>query len=386
VSYETQLDGNTSLRTEQSQKSYSNGDSERISANTVSTKLTKDAGLSITDVHVSRVGAGPSERKRNYGFWFALPGGMKFSYGYARELGDDRNGTLNQTMGLTGGTVGGLNIGTASYNLQRWDTTRNRSLGNFTIGTKAPLSLGFMKNFEFMVGTDTVRDYSQWQRESLIGNFSGQIGGLKLGYNYASQMLQNKFRAVDRAYRAEFQTGNFKARGFIKHRTLPNDVTQMGRDIELIWKPNAQWQVTHHIQTMPEQQRGDAALGSIMKPERRIAWSVSQITPGKSTLWGLAWEERTNDQQRTMTRLASANFTFFADTASPLKLSYGLEQGDLNAVRRTVHRYSLDFNQRPGPNQFFMASISNAAWMEGLTDPGLGRNNWNVRIEYQLRF
>ncbi len=383
---EAQLNDKTSLRTEQSRTEYSDGNRETVSAHTVSTGLIKNAGVSVTDVNIQRTGDRPNERRRNYGFWVNLGGGVKFTYGYARELG--QNGTLNSTMSLTGGEVGGLAFGGANYQHQRWDDQRDKSTGNFKIGTSKPVQLGFLKDFRFNVGTDTVRDYNAWQRDSQIGSMGGRIGDLQLGFDYTSQIHQSGQRAVDRSFRVA--TSNDPKRklaidAMIKLRTMPFDQQYMIRNVSLTGRFIRGFDLTYQTQTYPEQQRGDALLGSVVQPIRTVAWKLNQNNQTSNTRFGFNWEERINEQTRQMSRIASVSMTLNAKNPSPLRLSYGLEQGDQAGIRRTMHRYAVEFSQRPGPNQMFNFSAGNVSWQR-LRDTNLRKDNWTFRMEYQLRF
>ncbi len=386
VTAETRLSGTTSIRTEQTQTNYEDGTSDRVSAHTLSTGITKDAGVSVTDVDIRRTGLRPSERRRNYGFWVNLGNGVKFTYGYARELG--QNGTLNSTATLTGGQIGGLTLGGGNYQHQRWDGQRDKSTGNFKIGTTKPIRLGFLQDFQFSMGTDTVRDYNSWNRENQSASFGARMGDVNLGFDYSSQIHNNGGRAVDRAFR--FSTANDPKRklvfdAMLKHRSLPWDQQYMMRNVSVTARFIPGFEVVHQIQTYPEQQRGDALLGSVAQPVRSLAWKINQTASKSNTRFGFAWDERINEQTRQMTRLTTMNLTLNANNPSPITMFYGVEQGDQNNARRTVMRYGFEFNQRPGPNALLNVMFGNVAWHQGQT-PGLRRDNWTMRAEYQLRF
>lgn len=383
---EATLDGKTSLRTEQSRTEYGDGNHETVSAHTVSTGITKGAGLSVTDVKIERTGDRPNERRRNYGFWVNLGGGVKFTYGYARELG--QNGTLNSTMSLTAGQFGGLDFGGVNYQHQRWDDQRDRSTGNFKIGTSKPIQLGFLRDFRFNVGTDTVRDYNAWQRENQTGSIGARIGDVQLGFDYTSQVHTSGKRAVDRSYRISTpKDGNRKLSidAMFKVRTMPWDQQYMIRNINVTGKFLPGFDLSYQTQSYPEQPRGDALLGTVVQPLRTVAWKLTQNNPNANTRFGMSWEERINEQSRQMTRLASVSLALNANSPSPLRLTYGMELGDLQGNRKTMHRYSIEFTQRPGPNQLFSLSAGNVSWQR-LRDQNIRKDNWTFRMEYQLRF
>jgi len=48
-------------------------------------------------------------------------------------------------------------------------------------------------------------------------------------------------------------------------------------------------------------------------------------------------------------------------------------------------RYSLQFDQRPGPNQSFSFLVGNVSYEQEIAN-GVARNNFTLRVNYQLRF
>lgn len=389
VILEGNLNPDTKVRTEQSRTTYDNGDRENIQAHTVETKITKGAGVSLTDTSINRTGSRPSERKRNYGFWIDFGKGVRLNYGYNRDLNDAANGTLNSNVSLTGGTFGNLTFGNAGYQTQRWDRTRQRSLGNFSLQSTKPMNLGLIQGFKFNIGADTIRDYDLWQREQNVASASGKLFGLNASFDYLSQYVpQVRSRGIDRTFQFQTPSGPGSKLGvnfLYKMRTLPGEKEFAVRNVNIIAKPFKGYELVHSVQTYPEVPRGDVLLGSLLQPTRSISWKLSQTSPDQNTLFGLAWREDLNEQTRQMTRTATMDVTFFAKNASPLKLSYGLEQGDINNQRRSIHRYSLQYNQRPGPNQLFNLSVGNVSWQHGLSNTN-SRENWSMRLEWQVRF
>jgi hypothetical protein len=104
-----------------------------------------------------------------------------------------------------------------------------------------------------------------------------------------------------------------------------------------------------------------------------------------STQAGLSFEEVANDQAKTMSRIGGINLKLFAKNPSPLMLFYGVEQNDRDNKRRTMHRYSLRYDQRPGPNQLLSLFLGNVSWQHS-RDSRDRLQNWSMRLEYQLRF
>lgn len=385
---EAQVNKTTAVKTEQSHTDYADGNREHISSHTVSSTVIPGTGVSVTDTNISRTGGSPDQRKRNYGFWVNLGKGVKLSYGYARDLQEGANGTLNNNVSLSGGTVGGLTFGNADYSHQRWDNQRNRSVGNFTLGSTKPFTVGFVKDLKFNIATNTVRDNDFWHRESNVGNFSAKLFGHDLGFDYLSQYHpQSRQRAIDRVFRFQTNGGDkapLSAKVNYKVRTLPDGKQYDVRDIAVSATPMKNWKVTHQLQSYPEVPRGDVLLGTVLQPTRTIQWKLEQ-TAGANTLFGASWEERLNEQTKQMSRTAGVNLTLNAKNPSPIQLFYGIEQGDRNGHRSTAHRYSLRYDQKPGPNSNMSLFLGNLSWEDGRS-PNLRRENWSMRLEWQVKF
>ncbi|HJP83224.1 MAG TPA: hypothetical protein VJ835_06925, partial [Fimbriimonadaceae bacterium] len=198
LAYETNVDKNTRLMTEQTRTDYDNGDKENISANTVSTNLNKRLGISVTERRVDRNGDERDESNRNYGFWYDLGNGIQIAYGYARQLNGDNGLTQqNLTVGQTASLVnpeqagssglahlGNLNFG-GGYGERSWDgsTERTQAFSKVSIGTNKPFQLGFLRDVTMNFGVDTAADFSKWVRENKMFAFSAKIGSNSLGYN-----------------------------------------------------------------------------------------------------------------------------------------------------------------------------------------------------------
>jgi len=194
-------------------------------------------------------------------------------------------------------------------------------------------------------------------------------------------------RAIDRLFSFSTDQDPKRAlRGSVSYkvRTLPNDQQFMVRNYNLTLRPMNGLELSHQLVTNPEVAKGDAVLGSVTQGTRANTWKLD-FTGSDRFKAGLSWQELINEQNKTMSRIGGINFTLFANNASPLSLFYGVEQGDLNGERRTAHRYSLRFDQRPGPNQLFSLFVGNLSWQHSRPQDQKVQN-WNVRLEYQLRF
>lgn len=403
LAYETSLNATTKLRTEQTRTDFDNGQKEDISANTVSTNLNKRLGVSVTERKIDRNGDERDESNRNYGFWFDLGNGLQIAYGYARQLNGDngltqQNFTVGQTAGLVnpeqaGGTgqatLGNLKLG-GGYGERSWDgsTERTQSFSKMSIGTNKPFKFGFLNDIQMNFGVDTAADYSKWIRENKMFNFSAKIGSNSLGYSYLGQMFTNGFRAVDRTF--SFATDQsdkrwLKGSIYYKVRTLPWDDQVMIRNFNVTAKPNKNFELTHQFLTNPEQAKSDAILGSVPSPERHNVWKLDYKAPSGFTIGG-EWREMRNDQNNGLRRTAGLNVSLFEKSGSPLKLYYGLEEvNGAGLNRQLTSRYSIQYDQKAGPNQSFSFFLGNLSYRYNIAD-GFKKDNWSLRMDYSLRF
>ena len=387
ISYETKLNTKTSLKSEQTLTSFDNGDKENISANTVSTQISKGAGVSVTEVNVDRAGEARDETKHNYGFWVDLGGGMRFSYGYARHLNGDKAGTANTQMGMTAGILGGIQFGQTGYVENRWDDTRTQSFGNVQLSTARPFSLGFLRDVKLNFGLDTAADKAQWLKENRLISFTGKVGSNSLGYEYRSQMHPSGFRGIDRMFSFVTDPNDkqpLSASVKYKVRTLPWDDQVMIRDYSFTARPAKNVALTNQLQTNPEIAKGDSILGSITQAARVNRWKLDVKNNPNLTIGG-SWDELINDQTHTRVRTGGLNLTLFGASGSPVQLFYGVEQNDTGGNRKTTGRYHIRYDQRPGPNQTLSFFAGNVSYQYSVAD-GLSKNNLTLRLDYQIRF
>jgi hypothetical protein len=54
-------------------------------------------------------------------------------------------------------------------------------------------------------------------------------------------------------------------------------------------------------------------------------------------------------------------------------------------MHRLTQRYSLQFDQRPGPNQVFSLFVGNVSYQYSVPDT-FRKENWTLRLDYQFRF
>lgn len=387
VAYETKISPTTSVRTEQTRTQFENGDKENISANTISTELTKKAGVSLTDLKVDRNGEDRDEKRRNYGFWLDLGKGLKVSYGYVRQI-NGLQGTLNSNVQITPGTLDWFQLQNASYTENRWDGQNSQGLSNLAFQTARGLNLGLINDFKFAFSMDTATDRTNWVRENRTGGISGKIGSNNFSLDYRSQMHASGFRGIDRSFR--FETDQSDKRAFRGHfyytaRQMPNDSVVMIRDLGFSYK-NKNIELSHSLMTNPKTQQPypDLPMFQITDPWRVSKWAMKWDMNPSNTLTG-AYEERINDFTRENSRLAGVTFDLFKNSGSPLQLFWGLEQRWGNVERQTLQRFSIRYDQRPGPNQLLSLYVGNVSYQHMIA-PGFKRNNLSLNVNYQLKF
>lgn len=401
VSLEAPINKLTSIRTEQTRTSYDNGDKEDINSNTISTAVAKNAGISVTETKINRNGGDNDETKRNYGFWIDLGHGLKVNYGYARQLnGDQSTMSSTFTMGsnagqqsadkvnqVQSGQVGNMLLG-GGYGTNYWDgANRTQSYSNVSVSLAKPVDFGAFKNLKLAFSYDTAADYSAWLRENRFVSVSSTLLGTNLGYEYKGQMTTAGDRGIDRAFKFETPQADknwLRASIYYKARTLPNDQNVAIRDFTVSVKPSKVVTLEHHMFTNKEVARGDALLGSITEADRTNQWNLNWQKSANMTIGG-TWKEALNDSTTALSRTAGLTLKLNEAKGSPLTLFYGLEQVDGNVTRQTRHRYSFQFDQKPGPNQIFSMFFGDISYQHSIAD-NASRNNFTVRMDYQLKF
>jgi hypothetical protein len=407
VSYETSLSKTTTFKTEQTFTAYGNGGSEDIDSNTVSQTLNKRVGVSLNNTQITAKNeTQQDETKQNYGFWYDIGNGLRISYGYASDANNPAGSTTNSTFAVgknadtsTSAQLGALQPGqvgsyavSGGYGTNTWDTgtgpNRVQSFSNVGINTVKPITLGLVKNVALKVSMDTAADYSAWIRENRLVSASGKIGPDTVGFDYKSQVNVTGDQAVDRGFHwASDQNPKDWLRASInyKERTLPGDQTIAIRDYNITAQPTKKIQLTNQLQSNPEVVRTDLILGSLPQASRSNKWKLDYLTDARTTLGG-TWEEMRNDANGAISRTGGMNAKLFANSPSPITVFYGLQQTDAyGTLRRTIQRYSLQFDQRAGPHQSFNLFVGNLAYDNSI-NPGQLRDNWTVRVNYQFHY
>lgn len=388
VSYETKLGDKTSVKTEQVSTTFENGDTEKVNSNTVNTELGKKAGLSLTDIAIDRSGDNKDERKRNLGFWVSLWNGVRLNLGVVDNLNDLGSSTTQHSVSLTPGTIGAWQIASASYNANAWDQTgRTQAASAISISTAKPFTLGALKDVKIGLGQDTAADNGAWLRENKTASFSARLGMNTFGYDYRSQINNLQQRAADRTFSLQTdpsETSNLRATATYKLRTLPGDQQVAIRNFSVTARPIKGMELTNQMLTNPEMPRGDVLLGSMWQPVRVNKWKLDYLKDPNFKIAG-SWEEQRNDDSNALYRLGGVTMTFFEKLGSPLTLFLGSEQAGGNVPRRSSNRWSLRYDQRPGPNQFFSLFVGNVTYGGTIAD-GVKRSNLSVDLEYQFKF
>lgn len=398
LGYQTKLSPLTTFKTEQSYTTYENGVKEELNSNTVSTQISKNTGVSLSDTEVNRNGS-PDESHRNYGFWYDLGNGVKLSYGYAREILP--NGTDNQTsQALTlgkspapgqpataPGQVGNLMIG-GGYAQNQWDANdRTQTNGNIVATTVKPLTIGPIQDAKFVVNLDTGTDYSKTVHENKLFSGQGRYGTDLFGYEYKSQMDPTGNRAIDRTVKFATDPSPKKFISFgmsYKDRTMPDNSTIIIRDYSLTVRPAPNLTLVNLLQTNPDVANPGVLLGSAAQAFRSDKWTLDYVKNPNMTV-GAVFQELINDLDHSSSQTAGATMKLFEKKGSPVTLFYGLEAADRSDLWRKTQRYSLQYDQHPGPNQTLSLFVGNLSY-EHSVPIGSYSNNNTLRLNYQYRF
>lgn len=387
LSYEATLSKTTSVKSEESETKYSNGTKESMSANTINQALTHNFGLSYTNLQMTGPDA-KDEKKNNYGFWVDIGKGVRFSYGFVRDINPMAGNTSNSVIGITPGTLGPVKVDSATYGVNSWDQLHNQVTTNLKLESTKPVNFGFLKNLTFTGGLDTATDYSSWIRNNRIGSVSGKIGANAFMLEYKSQLDALGNLGTDKF--VSFQTPSspknwISASIKIKDRQQPLVGTTMIRDYSITLRPLKNLEITNQLLTNPEEQvRPDVILGSVTSPWRDNKYKLDYHS-SKSTTIGATWEDRMDDLTHAFYRTAGVDVELFKDSGSPLTLWYGMESGGGGTIpHQTAMRYYLKYYQKPGPNQAFSIFLGNISY-DFANMAGLNRNNWSIHLDYELK-
>jgi hypothetical protein len=405
LAYETSLTNNTSLRTERTTTSYSDGQKENIDASTISTALTKKGGISLTETRIDRKSRDKDEHRRNVGFWYDLAQNLRLSYGYNHHIQGDSaihtswtslgsappsDMTPAKLPGLGQGQIGGIAIG-AGYGTNQWDAAnlaqRTQAFSNVRIGSVKTFNVGVLKNVGFTFGYDAAADNYAWVRENRLAGFTANVGANRIGFEYRSQMAPDGDRAVDRLF--QLDTGNapgskLSAQIQYKVRTLPAGEKLMFRNFNISYRPMSNVSLTHQLLTNPEVPNANVLLGTVPQGVNVNRWTLDWKLNANYSVAG-NYDHKFDERSRAFSTTGGLTFNLFQASGSPLSVFYGIEQTGGNIRRTSIERYYLQFNQRPGPNQSFSLYAGNVTYVHNVAD-GFRRNNWSLRLDYAIRF
>ncbi len=402
LAYEAKVTANTSFKTEQTITNFANGTHENINSNTISTALSKNAGVSLTNTQVDREGSN-DEAHRNYGFWYDLGSGVRVSYGYAQQALPQNQGTSSsslmigsgvnsaapagQVQQVQNGQLGNIQVGGGYFANQFDATNRTQTAGNLSLVTAKPFKLGFIKDAKFAVNLNTGSDKSALIRENKLIGGSGAIGTNTFAYEYKSQLDPSGLRAIDRTFKLQTDPSEKKlvtAGVSYKSRTLTNDSQIMVRDFNLVFRPAKNFTFSNLVQTNPEIANPSAILGSIPQASRSNKWRLDYKKNDNLTI-GATFDELINDQTHSLSRTSGVTAKLFEKMGSPMTLFFGVENANQTNLWRTTTRYSIQFDQKPGSNQtlsLFFGSVS----YEHSVPVGTKVENLTMRLNYQFRF
>lgn len=405
MSYETRLNDRMSLKSERTTTSFSDGQKENISSQTISTALGRRSGVSMTDTTIDRKGGERDENRRNYGFWYDIAQNFRLSYGYNHHIQGESglysnfltvgtpppgDMTPDKVGAIQPGTIGGISLAGA-YGANQWQNPsldqRTQAFSNVRMGSVRPMRLGPLRDFTFNFGYDAAADNLNWMRENRLFGAQGKLGANTIGYEYRSQMVAGGERAVDRLF--TLNTGNSERAKVVgsvayKVRTLPNDQNVMFRNFNLTFRPTKGLSLTHQFLTNPEVPNGQVPLGTIAQGVNVNRWTMDYRPNADTTFTGV-FDEKFDERSRAYSTTGGLNVTLFQRSGSPLSLYYGIEQSGGNIRQTSIERYFLRFDQRPGPNQSFSIYAGNVTYVHNIAE-GFNRNNWQIRLDYSIRF
>jgi hypothetical protein len=406
IAYEAQISKLTSVKAEQTMTTWGNGQHEDVSAETVSTQLTKRAGVSLTEVQATGNEEGQDPAKHNYGVWYDLGNGVRISYGYAHQLQNGADSvssnltvgknptapTSNQYGTLQPGAFGPLNFaggyGTNQYTNVTGAANHTQAFSNVALATVKPLKFGPLTNIKFNFGMDTAADMGQWSKENHTGGFSADLSKIDFGYNYKSQLDTLGIEGIDRSFSLQTDqspTSRIKASILYKVRTLPGDQNYLIRDYNVDARLSKNLDISNLLQTNPEVANTGVFLGSVPQAARSDKWTVN-YRQGTNATFGLTYQEMVNEANDYQTTTAGLNLKLLEKTGSPITLFYGSED-DLggNLPHRRNSRYTMEFDQHPGSHQTFSFLVGNVSYDYSPT-PGFNKDNWTARLDYTLHF
>ncbi|MCW5938795.1 MAG: hypothetical protein KF884_05390 [Fimbriimonadaceae bacterium] len=388
VVYDAQLSKTTTVRSEHGQTRYENGERETLTSNTLAQQLTPRTGVSVTQTNIKRDGDKLDETHRHYGFWIDFGRNIRLNYKSLRSLRGETEGTLDNNVNVTPGEFQGIKLDSASYQRYGWDHRRDQHIGAVSLSNVKPLDWGFVKDVNFNYGVDTVRDHNMWQRENRSMGFGGRFGSFAFGFGYRSQTLpQSGEMAIDREFKA---TSDVTGKGWLRAelsyilRTLPEGNQVMVRNYNMVAEPTRGLQIQHTLSTNPLINDPNVLLGTRADPAKSNRWTIA-YNREKSVHGAFTYEELLNQLTGHQIYASRLGLTLFADCPSPVYLEYVMADSNQTGPKQRSHGFRFRYDQRPGLNQNLSLSLGNVNWE--IARPNDQRlQNWNLRLDYSLRF
>jgi hypothetical protein len=274
------------------------------------------------------------------------------------------------------------------YAQNQWDANdRTQTNGNIVATNVKPLTVGPVQDAKFIVNLDTGTDYSKTVHENKLFSGQGRYGTDLFGYEYKSQMDPSGNRAIDRTvkFATDPSPKKFISLGVsYKDRTMPDNSTIIIRDYSFTVRPAPNVTLVNLLQTNPDVANPGVLLGSAPQAFRSDKWNLDYVKNPNMTV-GAAYIELINDFDHSSSQTGGATMKLFEKKGSPVTLFYGLESADRSDLWRKTQRYSLQYDQHPGPNQTLSLFVGNLSY-EHSVPIGSYSNNNTLRVNYQYRF
>jgi hypothetical protein len=389
LTYTASLDKKTQVQTQDTMTRFGDGTKEDITANTISRALTPHFGLSYTNTTTLKPGTNNDENRNNYGFWLDLYKGIRFSYGFVRDLNEFSGNNSTTTIGLSPGDAGPIHLDAVNQGVNSWDNLHNQVTSNYALHNTKPFNFLIFKNLSFNVNLATQSDYSAYSQRNDVVNVGGKVGANTFMVQYKSQMDQFAKLGTERFLL--FQTDPnpkkwIEASIKMKQRDTPETGAVLIRDYSITVRPIKNLELSNHMLTNPEVEfRPDVIMGSVTSP-----WRVNQYKAdykvGASTSVGATYEDRRDDSDGSYFRTAGVDMQLFRNSGSPLTLWYGMEQGGGGAIpHQYAERFYIRYFQQPSQNQVFNLFLGNLdyTYAGGAYE---NKYNWSVFGQYEYLF
>lgn len=399
LGYQNSLSATTTFKTEETHTVFANGQTENIESNGIAQMLDKRTGVSVSDTEVQRTGA-TEESHPNAGVWYDLGNNIKVSYGYMGNIMPDGQQSSSSQGFMIGkappgppqNSVQAAQVGNlmfdGGYSENQWaQSDRTQTNGNIMLASAKPFRLGAFQDVMLNVNLDSGSDYSRLTHQDKLFQAQGKYSQYLIGVEYKSQMDPFGNTAIDKTVKLQTDPSDKKfitGAASYKERTMPDDSVLIIRDYNLTMRPTKNVTVVNLLQTNPDVANPGVLLGSMPAATRSDKWTLDYKTDPNLTV-GAAYQELINDEVGTACQTAGVTMKLFSKSGSPVSLFYGLEDADQTDLWRKTQRYSIEFDQKPGPNQTFTLFVGNVSYLHNVPVSQATNNN-TLRVNYQYRF